>query len=157
MIAVLTANRSCNQINLKGQNMYRFSICPLIIALLASNSTGASAQESFKFPLRVECRKTSDKGCTADPGPVCANAPSGYFFAAGQSVSGQLVSKHSPRTHWCKEASTGAQGVPIGGGLLAPTSMCASLHAESGGGMGGLNDVFHIECSYTATIHPIPK
>lgn len=114
------------------------------------------AQEAHTFVLRQECRKTSDRGCTGS-GQVCHNAPEGYFFAAGQTVSGQIVNRLSPRTHFCREATTGATGVPIAGGFMAPTSMCAQLHVESGGGFANINQVFFINCSYTATIYPIPR
>ncbi|WP_146111621.1 hypothetical protein [Defluviimonas denitrificans] len=114
------------------------------------------SQESHTFNLRVACRKPADgRGCTAD-NIVCANAPQGKYFAAGQSTSGEIASINSPRTHWCREATTGGQGVPVGG-LLAPTSMCASLHAESGGGYDQIGQEFYIDCSYTTTVYQIPS
>lgn len=132
---------------------------PLVVGILAaiplSIPAQVFAQQSHTFSLRVECRKDSSRGCTAS-GRICSNAPAGTYFSAGQSVSGQHVSSWSPgRQPICGEATTGADGVVVNG-LLAPTSMCAGLHAESGSGMANIGKVAYVECSYTTTVYPIP-
>lgn len=131
-------------------------LCTLIIATLPFFACASeSVTDSHSFELRVECRKSSDRGCTASA-PVCANAPSGRYFAV-QSVSGSDAGSYSPgHAPVCGIASTGAEGVSIGG-LLAPTSMCANLHAESGSGISNIGKVFYAKCRYTAVTYPIPE
>jgi len=107
------------------------------------------------FMLRNDCRKTSSRGCTAK-GEKCANAPEGHYFAP-QEVAGVVTNSLSPgHSPLCRTAKTSGIGVVING-LLAPTSMCARPHAESGSGMGGLNQVYFVNCEYTATIYPLPN
>jgi len=113
-----------------------------------------AGSKSVTAELRVECRKTSGRGCTAHA-ERCFNAPPGHYFTP-QSVAGRITGKLSPRTHYCTKASTGKDGVVVNG-LLAPTSMCATLHAESGGGIGGRNQVYYIKCGYTAEATPLPR
>ena len=128
------------------------------VAAVALGTDCASAQsnpEPHTFMLRVDCRKDSDRGCTAS-NRVCANAPEGRYFAP-QTVSGAVDSALSPgRDPICGVAETGGQGVPVNG-LLAPTSMCAGLHAESGSGFGGLGQEYYVNCRYTATTYAIPQ
>lgn len=129
-----------------------------IVLILCATTFGGQAVAEAKphsFTLRVECRKDSDRGCTAS-GRICANAPSGYYFAAGQSVAGAHNNSWSPgHAPVCGTATTGAEGVPVNG-LLAPISMCAGLHAESGSGGANLGKVAFVNCTYTATTYPIP-
>lgn len=110
---------------------------------------------SHTFTLRNDCRKISSGGCTAK-GKQCANAPAGHYFAP-QEVAGVVTNSLSPgRSPLCRTAKTTGNGVVVNG-LLAPTSMCARPHAESGSGMGGLNQVYFVNCEYTATIYALPQ
>lgn len=123
-----------------------------LITLLAAETYAQS--KSYTFELRVNCRKGGSGGCTAK-GTACANAPSGRYFAV-QQVSGQDAGSHSPGTPArCGVAETGAKGVSLNG-LLAPTSMCAWLHGESGGGIGGIGKEYFAKCKYTAVTYPLP-
>lgn len=154
----LTANKYYNQ-RIYGVDMTNTFVIRTVTALacLVSIAGQAYAQsKSHQFTLRVECRKGSDRGCTASA-RVCANAPEGYYFAAGQSIAGAHNNSWSPgHAPVCGTATTGAEGVPING-LLAPISMCAGLHAESGSGGMNIGKVAFVNCNYTATIYPIPK
>lgn len=126
-----------------------------VCALLSPGLVNASDPTSHRFELRAECRKGSSGGCTAN-GTVCANAPAGRYFAV-QDISGADAGSYSPgTTPRCGIAKTGAQGVAVNG-LLAPTSMCAFIHGESGSGMANIGKVFYVKCGYTATTYPLPN
>ncbi|MCP4124812.1 MAG: hypothetical protein GY751_23980 [Bacteroidetes bacterium] len=124
-------------------------------APLGAFSEANAQSKSYTFELRNDCRKTNSGGCTAK-GEKCANAPAGHYFTP-QRVSGVVTGSLSPgHEPLCRTAETTGKGVVVNG-LLAPTSMCASPHAESGSGMGGLNQVYYVKCSYTTTIYPLPN
>ena len=130
-----------------------FVLC--IAATTSSSAMADAGAKSHAFTLRVECRKDSSRGCTASA-RVCTNAPEGRYFAV-QSVSGAVNNAWSPgHQPQCGIAKTSGEGVAING-LLAPTSMCASLHAESGSGVPNIGKVAFVNCNYTATTYPIPE
>lgn len=133
------------------------AVCCTAMASLMSAS-GLSANDgagTARFELRVECRKNSTRGCTA-AGEACANAPAGRYFPV-QSISGADAGSLSPgHTPVCGVATTGKEGVAVNG-MLAVTSMCANLHAESGSGPRDIGKVFYTKCSYTAATNPLPE
>ena len=129
----------------------------LSVLLISIPTLVQADNKPHTFELRVECRKNDSGGCTARA-TMCANAPAGYYFSAGATAAGADAGSYSPgHQPVCEVAETGHGGTPVAGGLLAPTSMCALLHGESGGGVGGIGKVYYTKCSYTTTIYPIPK
>jgi hypothetical protein len=125
-----------------------------VLTLATTPTFPQSGASPHQFTLRVQCVKRDSGGCTASA-PACANAPGGRYFPP-QSVSGEVSGSLSPgRDPICGTATTGGEGVSLNG-LLAPTSMCANLHAESGSGMMGIGQTYYVNCTYTATTYDLP-
>lgn len=101
--------------------------------------------------LRVECRKTSDRGCTGHQ-RVCFSTPNGHYMVEGS------VSEGSVNNSWGKNATCGPANpdgyVAVSGTNLPfppsyPTQFCASLHIESGSGLNNLGQVAFVNCNYS--------
>lgn len=109
--------------------------------------------------LRVECRKGSDRGCTAH-GPACYQAPAGKYIKSGTlSKVGQVVNFWSKQPR-CLAAET-TSSIPYtfpGTDIIASldTGFCATLHIESGSGFSNLGKVAFVNCKYTFELGDIP-
>lgn len=126
------------------------------IAAVLPTTASASEVQSHTFDLRVECRKTNSRGCTAS-GQATTHAPRGMFFIGGQNVPGKVISSWSPGHQPVCYSAKPTGGVPVRHGLVAQTSMSGGLHAESGSGMSNIGKVAYVVCRYTAQIAPIPR
>lgn len=123
-------------------------------ALVLSPAVGSSETVT----LRAECRKGSDRGCTASY-PVCHTAPDGKFIRASSLSPGSVLG------YWSKNPRCGAPEV---GSLLPytipgtdletqlPLSFCAHLHVESGSGFSGIGKVAYVDCEYSFSLSDLP-
>lgn len=118
----------------------------------------AQAGLSDTVTLRAECRKGSDRGCTASY-PVCYTAPNGKFIRASSMSPGSILG------YWSKKPRCGAPEV---GSLLPytipgtdletqlPLSFCAHLHVESGSGFINIGKVAYVDCEYSFSLSNLP-
>lgn len=109
--------------------------------------------------LRVECKKESDRGCTAD-GLVTYQAPSGKYIKAGSISPSGTVMNYWNKEPRCLEAKPSAS-VPFAvpeTDIVASldTAFTAHLHIESGSGMLDLGKVAFVNCKYTFVLGDIP-
>ncbi len=118
----------------------------------------AQAGLSDTVTLRAECRKSSDRGCTASY-PVCHTAPDGKFIRASSLSPGSVLG------YWSMNPSCGSPEV---GSLLPytipgtdletqlPLSFCANLHVESGSGFSSIGKVAYVDCAYSFSLSDLP-
>ena len=124
-------------------------------------SEPALAQKTTEAVLRVECRKTSDRGCTGRGDQVIA-APAGYYIVRDSISPGQVLNTNNRGGYrpLCGPARmAGSVPFPVPGtDIIADlfTSAVASLHVESGSGGGDLNKVFFVNCRYTYQVRRLP-
>ena len=126
-----------------------------IMILAVFGVSWAGAEEAT---LRVECRKTSDRGCSANGAPAY-QAPPGKYVKATSLSTGTVIN------YWAKNPVCGAakpagfvvyapQGVDVEAQL--PTSFTAPLHVESGSGGINIGKVAFVNCRYTFVPGDIP-
>lgn len=130
----------------------RFCIAIVVFAMTAQ------AGLSDTVTLRAECRKGSDRGCTASY-PVCYTAPDGKFIRASSLSPGSVLG------YWSKNPRCGSPEV---GSLLPytipgtdletqlPLSFCAHLHVESGSGFSSIGKVAYVNCEYSFSLSDLP-
>lgn len=138
----------------------KFFLSCFATALLVSTLPSV-AQEAREATLRVECRKTSDSGCTGHANQVIS-APSGYYIVRDSISPGQVINTNNRGGYrpLCGPATmSGSVPFPVPGtDIIADlfTSAYAPLHVESGGGGGDLGQVFYVNCRYSFQIRRLP-
>lgn len=140
------------------------SVTPMVAlgAIVAFAGVGyplKAAAESVSETFRTECRKTSDRGCSAN-GAGVYQAPSGYYIEADSISEGQVVNywKKQPRCYAPK--LDGRVAVPFPGTTAVATfftSFNAPMHVESGSGGGNLGQVAFVNCRYSFRINELPN
>lgn len=108
-----------------------------------------------EFSYRVECRKTSDRGCTAD-NTSCKTAPSGQLFINVKMAGGQgwLPEKvRCSKSEGDQRSVLATVNLPDGTmttvDVTGYTQICVNAHAESGSGGANLNKVAWANCTVT--------
>lgn len=132
----------------------RIAILSLPLLLLTNTATAASMDTTF----RAECRKTSDRGCSADKFGVY-QAPSGYYIEPKSISVGEVINywKKQPRCHL--PILDGLVSVPFPGSDAVATfytSFKAPIHVESGSGFADMGKVAFVDCRYRFQVKKLP-
>ncbi len=130
----------------------------LILFSVALATIGGAAATAAEANFRAECRKTNDRGCSADTFGVY-NAPPGKYIEPDSVTSGSVVNywKKQPRCH--KPVLEGRVGYTIPGTTATATfftSFKAPLHVESGSGGGDIGKVAFVNCRYNFVLGNLP-
>jgi len=117
------------------------TIAAILLAGIASAET---------VTLRVECRKDSDRGCTAS-GRACSAIGDSRYIVPGSPSGGTVQNYWSKNPRCGAPEADGYVAVPDTGLPYPPsyaTQVCASLHVESGSGFANLGKVAFVNCNY---------
>jgi hypothetical protein len=150
----------------KGKKMKKvFLACALIggvsMAAVGSASAVVAPSDTVTVTVRAECRKTSDRGCTAH-NLADISAPAGRYMIPDSLTVGTVVGTNN------RGGYRPLCGMPVAVGTVPYqipetdviaylyTSAKAPLHVESGGGYGDLKQVFYVNCQYTFRTGTIP-
>lgn len=112
--------------------------------------------------FRTECKKTDDRGCTAD-GPVCYTAPHGKAINPGSLPAQGTVVNHWNKEPRCGKAVAGqleyfqVPGAQSGVVAAYVTGFCANIHIESGSGFDNIGSNAFVNCRYGFSEFDIPK
>lgn len=135
----------------------KFHILIGLLGILAL--AGASAQEQREtVTLRVECRKTDDRGCTGDDYRSWS-APNGRYIDVASLGAGTVDGywKKEPRCGVAQVATYTNANIPgVPTPIALPISFRAVVHVESGAGLLDIGRVAWVNCIYTVTTYPIP-
>jgi len=114
-------------------------------------ATGTLITESVldNAVLGVECRKSSDRGCTAHA-EDCYVAPSNFRIVEN-SISNGVISNF-----WGKNPTCGVPRVSKLDDSGKPIGFCATHHVESGSGVANLGKVAYVSCEYQIELTAIP-
>ena len=112
--------------------------------------------------VRAECRKTSDRGCTAHT-KATIKAPDGQYLIPDSLSNGEVTGTnnrggYTPLCGPVKATGTVPYQLP-GTDIIAYlyTSAEATLHVESGGGFGDMQQVFYVNCRYSFRTKTLPN
>ncbi|WP_157374352.1 hypothetical protein [Salipiger sp. CCB-MM3] len=127
----------------------------LAVCAIALATPTLAAQANF----RAECRKTSDRGCSANANGVY-NAPPGKYIEEQSVTSGQVLN------YWLKQPICGKptlegkvykQFPGTTATATFHTSFKAPIHVESGSGGGNIGKVAFIDCRYNFRLGDLPQ
>ncbi|WP_411892531.1 hypothetical protein [Yoonia sp. SDW83-1] len=132
------------------------TIAILLIGLTSSFSAPAMAEE---VTSRAECRKTHTGGCTAW-GDNSYTAPSGKYIKRAHQLPVGTIINHLGVKPLCREpiASTSVTRTFPNSDAEATfyTAIRLRPYQESGSGIGGLNQVYFVNCKYEFQLGTLP-
>lgn len=132
----------------------RIVACALPLLLLANIAAAESANSTF----RAECRKTSDRGCSADKIGVY-QAPTGYYIEPSSISAGEVLNYWMKQPRCLLPTLDGRVAIPFPNSDASATfytSFKAPLHVESGSGGANIGKVAFVDCRYSFQIKKLP-
>ncbi len=126
--------------------------------IVAGGCCIATSVASETVVLEGQCRKLSDRGCTANDMPSY-QAPPGMYIEPDSVSSGSIVSFNGIKPVCYAPKLDGRVGYTIPNTTATATfftSFKAHVQVQSGSGWSNMNQVFKIKCKYSFVINKLP-